>query len=84
MKTQLILICSAALLAPAAMAEDADSSDDKHDMFTTLDADSDGKLSKEEAAGHSGVASNFISIDRNSDGFISEGEFRRNVRPKPK
>lgn len=85
MKTRLMVICSAALLstAIAAQAQDSESGRDKKDMFATLDADADGQLSKDEVASHSGLAGSFSMIDRNSDGYISKGEFRRNVRSKP-
>lgn len=86
MKTRLMVLCSAALISTAAMAaqaEETNSRSDKKDMFANLDADSDGQLSKDEVATHSGLADSFSMIDRNSDGYISKGEFRRNVRSKP-
>jgi Ca2+-binding EF-hand superfamily protein len=82
MKTTLIAFC-AALLSTAAIANDNDSADRKNDRFASLDADSDGKLSKDEVAGNSSLSSSFSMIDRNSDGYITRGEFRRNVRSKP-
>ena len=86
MKTPLMVLCAAALLATAAVSAQAGESDSrsgKKDMFATLDSDSDGQLSKEEAASHEGLNSSFTMIDRNSDGYISKGEFRRNVRTRP-
>ena len=86
MKTPLMVLCSSALLATAAVsaqAAESESRSEKKDMFATLDSDSDGQLSKEEAASHEGLNSSFTMIDRNSDGYISKGEFRRNVRTKP-
>jgi Ca2+-binding EF-hand superfamily protein len=84
MKTKLVTLCSAILLSTAfaASAEDADKPKDRKDRFATLDADSDGQLSKEEVAGSSALSGSFTMIDRNSDGFISEREFRRNTRAK--
>ena len=84
MKTQLILLCSAALLSTAAIAEDTDSSKNKGDTFASLDVDSDGKLSQEEVASNSGLTASFTKLDGDSDGFISKREFRRNTMPKPK
>jgi Ca2+-binding EF-hand superfamily protein len=84
MKTRLIVLCSAALFATAAAANDPESAKDTKDNFATLDTDSDGKISKEEAAGSANLSSSFTMIDRNSDGYISKGEFRRNTMPKPK
>lgn len=84
MKTTLIAFCTAALLSGAALANDPDAANDKSDAFATLDSDSDGKLSKEEAAGSSSLSASFTMIDRNSDGYISRSEYRRNTMPKPK
>jgi hypothetical protein len=81
MKYQLVLVCSAALISGAALAND-DKASGKAGTFETLDTDSDGKLSQEEVAGNDGVASNFAALDGNSDGFISKREFRRNTMPK--
>jgi Ca2+-binding EF-hand superfamily protein len=86
MKTALIAFCSAAILSGAALAEDtySDKDKNKNDAFATLDADSDGKLSKDEAAGSTSLSASFSMIDRDSDGYISRGEYRRNTMPKPK
>jgi Ca2+-binding EF-hand superfamily protein len=87
-KTAIIAFCSAALLSGAALANDTDSDNDKdmskNDAFATLDTDSDGKLSKDEVAGSKSIAASFTMIDRNSDGYISRGEYRRNTMHKPK
>lgn len=81
MKSNLIILCAAALLSTAAMANETESSE-KKGTFASLDADGDGKLSREEASTHAGLASNFTAIDGNSDGFITEREYRRNTMPK--
>lgn len=86
MKTALITFCAAAALSGTALADDTYSHKDKgrNDAFATLDADSDGKLSKDEVAGSTSLSASFSMIDRNSDGYISRGEYRRNTMPKPK
>jgi Ca2+-binding EF-hand superfamily protein len=84
MKSQLVLLCSAALLSTAAMAEDTQRTKSSSDSFTTLDADGDGKVSKEEAAGHETIANSFDKLDQDRDGFVTKKEFRRNTMPKPK
>ena len=43
--------------------------------FTRTDANSDGKLSKEEAAKLPAIASRFDELDKNKDGFLSMDEF---------
>lgn len=84
MKTPLIAFCCTALLTGTVLANDNDDDRDKKDTFTMLDADSDGKLSKDEVATSNSLSSSFTMIDRNSDGYISRGEFRRNTMPNTK
>ena len=43
--------------------------------FTTLDANSDGSISKEEAASSSTVLSKWDSLDADQDGSLSSTEF---------
>lgn len=82
MKTTLFALCTAAVFSGAALANDPDSAKDRNDTFASLDSDSDGRLSKEEASGSNSLTASFTMIDRNSDGYISRGEFRRNTMPK--
>jgi Ca2+-binding EF-hand superfamily protein len=82
MKYTLIVLCSAALTSVAAVAEDSNRKKDSTDIFKTIDADADGKVSKEEAAANSSFANNFSALDGNSDGFVTEREYRRNTMPK--
>ena len=42
--------------------------------FESLDANGDGKISKEEAAANSDVSSQFARYDQNGDGFIERAE----------
>jgi Ca2+-binding EF-hand superfamily protein len=84
MKSGLILLCSAALLSTAAIADDKSDSKGSGDTFKTLDADGDGKISKEEAAANEHLANSFDRLDGNSDGYVSQREFRRNTMKRPK
>lgn len=86
MKTRLILVCSAALLTSAALADDKDKveSNGGGSTFKTLDADNDGKISKEEAAANEHFANSFDKLDGNSDGYVSKREFQRNTMKRPK
>lgn len=43
--------------------------------FNFIDANKDGKISREEAAGFRGVAKHFDEADTNKDGFLSREEF---------
>ncbi|HEU5136778.1 MAG TPA: hypothetical protein VFU13_16650 [Steroidobacteraceae bacterium] len=42
--------------------------------FESLDANSDGRISKEEAAVNANVTEQFSAYDKNSDGFIEKNE----------
>jgi Ca2+-binding EF-hand superfamily protein len=42
--------------------------------FESLDTDSDGKISKAEAAANSDVSAQFTRYDQNADGFIERAE----------
>lgn len=82
MKYALIVLCTAALTSAAALAEDSSRTKEPTDLFKTVDADADGKVSKEEAAANSTFANNFSALDGNSDGVVTEREYRRNTMPK--
>ena len=84
MKTRLILLCSAALMTTAALADDNMENRNGGDTFSALDADGDGKISKEEAATNEHFAASFDRLDGNSDGYVSKREFRRNTMKRPK
>ncbi|MBN9546537.1 MAG: EF-hand domain-containing protein [Alphaproteobacteria bacterium] len=62
------LVLTGAALAPA-MAQDAGL------VFTALDANKDGKISKAEAQKNPAVAQMFDQADKNKDGFLSKEEF---------
>lgn len=84
MRAGLILLCSAALFSTAALADDKADSKSSSSVFTTLDSDNDGKVSKSEAEASQSFASSFDMLDGDSDGFVSKREFQRNTRAKPK
>jgi len=81
MKYALIVLCSAAL-GSVAIAEDSTRTKGSTDIFKTVDADADGRVSKEEAAANLSFANNFSALDGNSDGVVTEREYRRNTMPK--
>jgi len=45
--------------------------------FVRADGNSDGKLSKEEAAKLPAVAAKFEELDKNKDGFLTSDEFAK-------
>ena len=61
------------------------SADDLKQAFNFMDANRDGKISREEAAGFRGVARHFDQADADKDGFLSRSEFdaaMNYVKPK--
>lgn len=50
------------------------------EMFTQMDANKDGKLSKDEVNGP--LKENFSKIDTNSDGYISKEELKNMPKPE--
>ena len=83
-KLQWVAFCVAAALATAATAEDMPRNPSSSDVFKSLDADGDARISKDEAAGSDNLNRNFERLDGNSDGFVSKREFQRNTMPRPK
>jgi len=69
MKTILILGIGLALVTPA-LAQDAAL------VFTALDANKDGKVTKAEAQKNAAVAQMFDQADKNKDGSLSKDEFQ--------
>jgi hypothetical protein len=66
--------------APAVSAAPAGprySASNLQQAFNYMDANHDGKLSREEAAGFRGVAKYFDRADTNHDNFLSREEFER-------
>lgn len=52
--------------------------------FESLDADSDGRISKTEAAVDANVTAQFSRYDKNGDGFIEKAEVTNaNTAPDP-
>ena len=44
-------------------------------QFQSLDANSDGVISQDEAAGHQGLVDNWKSVDKDESGTIDQSEF---------
>jgi hypothetical protein len=76
MKPLAILALMAVLFSPlAALAQDDLSTRERLDTFRSLDANSDGVVSKTEAAARREVAAGFQKADTNRDGRLSFAEF---------
>ena len=84
MKIPVMLLCTAALLSSTALADDRSNAKESGDTFKALDADNDGKISKEEASANEHFANSFDKLDANSDGYITKREFQRNTMPRTK
>jgi Ca2+-binding EF-hand superfamily protein len=70
-----------ALVAVAGTAAQAASADKP--AFESLDKNSDGKVSLNEAADHDALFVAFKSLDANKDGVLSREEFAAFQRDKP-
>lgn len=88
------LVVTAALLAfsrplaaqaPEAPLASAQSSDDAAALFRRLDANRDGVLSTQELTAPAASGGNWIAVDRNGDGRITQDEFGlvRNFASRP-
>ncbi len=65
--TFVVAVCLATMAAVATAAA-------PEQRFEKLDTNSDGRLSREEAAAYPELAKQFAKIDANKDGFISLDE----------
>ena len=84
--TRLLLAGSIAALLPLAgafaqtpdpgtpPAQSSQPSQQQGATFESLDADSDGRISKAEAAANESVSAQFSKYDQNGDGFIERSE----------
>lgn len=87
MKFPVILFVSAALASGVALANDPVPDGKKSESgstFAKLDSNGDGKLSKDEVSASEHLSKNFTMLDRDSDGFVSEAEFKRNTMKRRK
>jgi hypothetical protein len=72
----LLPICGAFAQSPTAAQTDppAQPQQQQGATFESLDANSDGKISKDEAAVNANVTAQFSSYDKDSNGFIERAE----------
>ncbi len=68
---KLIVLLAALGLGATAYAGDMD----KAKSFNDLDANSDGLLTKEEAATDQKISADFTAADTNQDGYVTAAEF---------
>lgn len=94
MKTLAALLASMLLVGASAFAGNDEDQQDQSSMpqtdtgiqvetdadFATLDKDSNGEISQEEANADTTLAANFDTVDTNGDGFISRAEFDLSVK----
>ena len=80
-RTRTGLLCLALAYTAASYAQDAPPQQPAQQQpaqqgttFESLDANSDGKISKAEAAANENVSAQFSKYDQNGDGFIERSE----------
>jgi hypothetical protein len=74
-KSYLMLTAAALLCAPAFAQDQPQAQPSVSSVFAALDANKDGRISKEEAQAHPVVSQGFAAADSNSDGAITNEEF---------
>ena len=80
MKSSKLLLGSIAAMLPlaGALAQSPDQgsqpAQQQGTTFESLDANSDGRISKEEASANENVSAQFSKYDQNGDGFIERSE----------
>ena len=81
----LVLWQSATAQAPEAPLASAESSSDAAALFRRLDTNHDGVLSAQELAAPPAARGNWLAVDRNGDGRITQEEFGivRNFASRP-
>lgn len=78
----LALLALAVLAASTGLA--GGQRDEIEDQFAAIDRNDNGRISSAEArAASAGLATHFDKFDRDDDGTLSLGEYRRHVRPEP-
>ena len=79
------LLHTGAALAQSPTPEQAEPSQPAQQgaTFESLDTDSDGRISKAEAAVNANVTAQFSSYDKNSNGFIEREEVSSSSTPPP-
>lgn len=68
---------ASAPMQTGAMASDAMAQSSTPKTWKELDANKDGKLSKDEVAGDPTWSAEFDAADSNKDGFVSKTEFKQ-------
>ncbi|RYZ81616.1 MAG: hypothetical protein EOP04_23620, partial [Proteobacteria bacterium] len=84
MKAFVVTSMVVALSSGVAMAKGAGHKDKAAaPSVETLDADKDGKLSKDEVKADSALTGKFDTLDANKDGFLDQGELKAGHGAKP-
>jgi Ca2+-binding EF-hand superfamily protein len=91
MKASRLIVAGAAVLLPfsavfaqtaAPTTTDPSAQQSGGTTFESLDANSDGRISKDEAKASAHVTEQFSSYDANSDGFIERAEVSAAQKPQ--
>ena len=91
MKASRLIVAGAAVLLPLSVVfaqsagptpADPPAPQSGGTTFESLDTNSDGKISKDEAKANANVTAQFSSYDVNGDGFIERAEVTQASQPK--
>jgi hypothetical protein len=74
MSTAKFVLAAAALALVCGGAFAADEGKDRRG-FNEMDKNADGKLTREEAAGHKSLLAKWKEADKNNDGVLTRGEY---------
>jgi hypothetical protein len=80
MKYRILAVLAATVLTSVAMANDDDKPKNSGAAFRALDADRDDRLSLNEVSGDEVLTQRFAALDRNSDGYLTPGEYSTHVK----
>ena len=83
-KTVISLILASMLSIGVAVADDKEKSANADATFTSLDRDTDQRLSKTEAAGDKMLSEHFAAVDADSDGYLSKREVSSHMKDMEK
>jgi hypothetical protein len=80
MRYRIFAVLAATVLSSVAMANAGDESKNSGAAFRALDADRDDRLTLNEVSGDEVLVQRFAALDRNSDGYLTPGEYSTHMK----